>query len=144
REKLTDLQNKLARELGYNSFKHLLTQEIAVEKENLRKNAFKGKEPKDGAHIDFVNEHVAVYLREDGQRGLKALKNFDAGETLFTEKHYLYAGLSEVIENEGLPWTLTRNIIFKFPNAIEDMQHDGNFYPHFKPKLDSEDKCVFR
>jgi hypothetical protein len=140
--KLTEIQNNLAREEGYNSFKHLVTQEKVNEKENLKKNAYKGKESKGRDIIEFINKNVGVFVSNNGQRGLKALKDFNSGDILFTEEHYLYAGLSEIINDEGLPWTLTRNIIFKFPYTVEDMQTSGNFYPHFKPKLSSEDKMI--
>lgn len=140
--KLTEIQNKLAREEGYNSFKHLLTQEKVNEKEELKRNAFKGKESTDKDIVDFINKNIAVFVNSNGQRGLRALKDFNAGDILFAEEHYLYAGLPEVINDEGLPWTLTRNIIFKFPETIEDMQKSGNYYPHFKPNLNTEDKGI--
>jgi hypothetical protein len=86
------------------------------------------------------NSGIAIYAREDGRRGLKALKNFKKGQTLFIEKPFLWIGLAEDKYNEGLAWALTRNIATKFPDKVVQMEEGYKLQETFRPNLDQSDE----
>jgi hypothetical protein len=83
---------------------------------------------------------ISVYIRKDGRRGLKAIKNFKKGQTLFIEKPFLWVGLAEDKYSEGLAWALTRNIATKFPNTVVQMEEEGKLIGSFCPTLNENDK----
>jgi len=138
-KKLSQFQNELAIREGYLSFVHLKSQEKARETEKRIKFA-KSDSPSADEIIKEIHHGVAVYVREDGRRGLKALKDFKKGQALFVEKPFLWVGLSEDKYKEGLAWKLTRNIATKFPDAIVQMEEIGKLRESFRPKLNENDK----
>ncbi len=141
RKKLTQIQNELSIKEGYKSFLHLKSQQQAREKEERLRFA-KSRSISEKVPLKEIHRGIAIYVREDGRRGITALKEFKKGQPLFVEKPFLYALFSEDIYDEGLAWRLTRNIATKFPDAVHQLEVIGELRESFRPKLSKNDKMI--
>lgn len=138
-KKLTSIQNELAIADGFKSFKDLLRYESRLDRDKRIRFA-KSDIPDAGDHFAYVNNKVEVFIRSDGLRGVRALVNIDEGDEIFNEKAFLWVIESHSIRGEGLAWTMTRNIVTKFPEIVQQMETIGRLRESFRPKLDEQDR----
>lgn len=140
--KLTEHQNKIARSLGYKSYKAILIKEKQANLQE-RISSAKGKNEINKGIFLYQNRNVKTIIRKDGLRALVARRNLSKGETILEDKAYLYISFNELKNvEEGFPWALTEQILTRFPHCVSDMVENGLFRESFKPKLDKQDKEI--
>ncbi len=141
--KLTQIQNHLAQIHGFKSFKALMQNE-KHEETNRRLDFAKSGSSLSSDHEYPTIDDVEVFIRDDGLRGLRALRTFADGEVIFRDKTLVSVKLSDfpIAEKVGMPWILTLNILLDKPEFVSVMEDELKFRPSNTPKLDQIDKLM--
>ncbi|PTP18322.1 hypothetical protein CWO07_25080 [Vibrio splendidus] len=142
-KKLTLLQNELAQQHGFSSFKALIQHEKQEETQR-RLDFAKSGNSQSSEHVYPTMDDVEVFIRDDGLRGLRALRTFDGGEIIFEDNTLVSVKLSDfpIAKKIGMPWVLTIYILLDRPEFISVMEDELKFRPSNIPKLDQIDKLM--
>ncbi|NOI15849.1 SET domain-containing protein [Vibrio hepatarius] len=144
-KKLTQIQNELAVDNGYPSYKALLLQE--KQDEISKRVEFATSSDLNDSHIyPTIGEGLEVYVRKDGLRGIRALSAFDIGDVVIDDKILINLGAYAARDpnREGMPWSLTRHLIERHSDLIDYMENVLKLRDSFKPKLNALDKEIIK
>ena len=133
-KKLTKIQDDLALESGFDSFSKLIAFEKKSQIDERIKFAKPGNQESDD-HFLLINDHVEVFVRKDGFRGLRALKNFNKKEIIFVEKPLI--SVSKMGQTEvDLAWAATFHLVSKQQNLLNEMRSKYRYRESFQPVLE--------
>jgi hypothetical protein len=92
----------------------------------------------------FINNDVEVFVRDDGLRGLRALRSFKIGDKIFDDKILVNIHLADfpLAELEGMSWALTKHILTDHPKLVIHMETELKLMGSCIPKLDGLDRQI--
>ncbi|KZY59555.1 hypothetical protein A3735_15020 [Oleiphilus sp. HI0061] len=142
-ETLKKIRHRLSIESG---FKRGYLELLKFEREKEREDRFakEGIKPsKKTIPLFPVGNGLEVFLNSDGQRGIRALNDYNIGDLLITDYPVFWATLKSVEEDVRMSWKLTAEILAhnrkdfeKFVNEYE-LRHDLH-----TPRYDESDRKI--
>ncbi|KZZ78849.1 hypothetical protein A3767_01330 [Oleiphilus sp. HI0133] len=139
-EKLTRIQDELAVKYGYKNYKDL----VNLEKNQERLNRFEREGVVPTRHsvpLFKLGNKLEVFLREDGQRGVRALKNFEPGDVLISEQPLFWTGIKPHQKDVRPGWLLTEHIASNFLEGFKHLVRNYQLRDDlFEPRFDDEDR----
>ncbi|KHT38504.1 SET domain-containing protein [Vibrio sinaloensis] len=141
--KLTEHQNNLAIKHGYKSFKALLKTE--KESDVRDKITFALKSNNSSRFVyPSVGSGVAVFVRADGLRGLKATRDFKANETILIDDLLIGYNISQIgLAGKSGSWAMTLLLLAEESRGIIDrIIEQYNLRNSARPNFNQHDKEI--